>query len=391
MTADQARARARELEHLHAFISLTTEPGDGPAVAVKDLVDVRGVPTTAGGAQLPPEPAAEDAPVVARLREQGCVMVGKANLHEFAYGVSGENAIYGDMLNPHDPTRLAGGSSGGSAIAAATGMCDWAIGTDTGGSIRVPAGLCGVVGFFPTFGFIVSEGVFQLSRSLDTLGPMASDVETAARALEMMSGRSGLAGGDAPPSEKLNLAVPAGWVEGLDAETEAAWRLVSAGLPEIPFPGRARMSDVSNGIMLPEASWRHREWVERSPERYGEQAVLDRLRSGLQVSAVDYIEALAERERVKAEAEAAMRGWDALLLPATAIVAPERGAPHTREPLARFTRAFNATGQPVVCLPAPAAGLPVGILVVGRLGDEAGVIRVARALESAWRALPIPG
>src|SRR2546426_1260272 len=151
---EQARARIRERSELNAFISVSDEQGSGDAVAVKDLVDVQGMVTTAGGVILPDVPAAEDAPVIKRLRQAGCLIVGKANLHEFAYGVTSINPHYGAVRNPHDPSRVAGGSSGGSAVAVAAGMCDWAIGSDTGGSIRIPASLCGVAGFKPAFGSI---------------------------------------------------------------------------------------------------------------------------------------------------------------------------------------------------------------------------------------------
>ena len=166
---DQARARIRERPELNAFISVSDEQGDGIVVAVKDLVDVKGMVTTAGGIILPTIPATEDSPVIRRIREAGCVIVGKANLHEFAYGVTSVNPHYGTVRNPADTGRVAGGSSGGSAVAVAAGMCDWAIGSDTGGSIRIPSSLCGVAGFKPVFGSIDIHGVIPLSRSLDTL------------------------------------------------------------------------------------------------------------------------------------------------------------------------------------------------------------------------------
>src|SRR5438132_9508668 len=162
MRLDEARTRIRERSDIHAFISISTEEGDGTVAAVKDLIDVKGMATTAGGVILPPDPAASDAPMIATLRRQGCVMVGKTNLHEFAYGVTSVNPHYGAVLNPDDPTRVAGGSSGGSAVAVAAGMCDWAVGPDTGGSVRIPASLCGVVGFKPKLGTIATEGVFPL-------------------------------------------------------------------------------------------------------------------------------------------------------------------------------------------------------------------------------------
>src|SRR5437764_1885806 len=185
---EQARARIRERSELNAFIPVTDEQVSGDDVAVKDLVDVQGMVTTAGGVILPDVPASEDAPVIKRLRQSGCAIVGKANLHEFAYGVTSINPHYGTVRNPHDTGRVAGGSSGGSAVAVAAGMCDWAVGSDTGGSIRIPSGLCGIVGFKPAVGSIDTTAVVPLSRSLDTLGPMAPDVATAAQAFAMMTG-----------------------------------------------------------------------------------------------------------------------------------------------------------------------------------------------------------
>jgi Asp-tRNA(Asn)/Glu-tRNA(Gln) amidotransferase A subunit family amidase len=377
----EARERIREKESLNAFISVSAEDEIGTVVAVKDLVDVAGMVTTGGGVILPDEPATEDAPVVARLRREGCVMVGKTNLHEFAYGVTSVNPHYGAVRNPHDPRLVAGGSSGGSAVAVAAGMCDWAIGTDTGGSIRIPASLCGVVGFKPALGSIDTTGVIPLSRSLDTLGPLARDVGGAGHAFSLMSGETI----PTDPVAEPRLAIPRGWISGLDAPTERAWLLVSAGLPEADFPQRDRLFQVGLTILLVEASVYHRRWAAQSPEKYGAD-VIGHIRRGLAILAVDFAEALAARTRLREEALAAMEGIDALLLPATAIVAPllEAGD-EVREPLSRFTRPFNTTGQPVVTLPAPVRGLPVGIQVVGR--TNAGAIKAARWLERKWRGL----
>src|SRR3979490_3334611 len=186
MELREARRRIDERADLHAFISTSSEEGAGTVVAVKDLVDVAGMVTTAGGRILPSKPAERDAPVVVRIRREGCVVVGKTNLHEFAFGVTSANPHYGAVLNPHDKSRVAGGSSGGSAVAVAAGMCDWAIGSDTGGTIRIPASLCGVVGFKPEIGSIYITGVIPLAWSLDTLGPIATDVGAAAKAYSMM-------------------------------------------------------------------------------------------------------------------------------------------------------------------------------------------------------------
>jgi aspartyl-tRNA(Asn)/glutamyl-tRNA(Gln) amidotransferase subunit A len=369
------------MESLNAFISVSSEDTSGVVVAVKDLVDVAGMVTTGGGIILPNTPAVEDAPVVKRLRREGCAMVGKTNLHEFAYGVTSVNPHYGAVRNPHDPRMVAGGSSGGSAVAVATAMCNWAIGTDTGGSIRIPASLCGVVGFKPALGSIDTSGVIPLSRSLDTLGPLAPDVAGAARAFSMMSGEAM----PADPVASPRLAVPAGWVSGLDPPTERAWRRVSAEIPEIDFPDREKLYQVGLTILLVEAAVFHLRWATESPEKYGED-VIAHIRRGLGILAVDFDEALVAREQLREEANRAMEGIDALILPATAIVAPlVEAGDEVREPLSRFTRPFNTTGQPVVTLPAPVRGLPVGIQVVGR--TNGGAIAVAQWLERKWQSL----
>ena len=381
MSLEEARTRIRERSDLHAFISVSTEEGDGTVVAVKDLIDVKGMSTTAGGVILPPDPAASDAPMITTLRRQGCVIVGKTNLHEFAYGVTSVNPHYGAVLNPHDPTRVAGGSSGGSAVAVAAGMCDWAIGSDTGGSIRIPASLCGVVGFKPRLGTIATEGVFPLSKSLDTVGPMAMDVGSVARAFGQMTGRSDQVMKPVRP----RLAVPKGWVRDLDESTERAWRRVSAGLPEVDFVEHSLLFTTGLTILLVEAAAVHGRWAGEHPESYGAD-VLAHIRRGLEIPASEYERAVARLGELRAAAERAMEDIDALLLPATAIVAPPVAAGNeAREPLARFTRPFNTTGQPVVALPAPSAGLPVGMQVVGRTNE--GALAAAEFLEGEWREL----
>lgn len=364
---------------LHAFISTSDETGSGDRVAVKDLVDVKGMVTTAGGIILPNVPATEDAPVVKRLRQFGCVIVGKANLHEFAYGVTSVNPHYGAVLNPHDTTRVAGGSSGGSAAAVAARLCDWAIGSDTGGSIRIPSSLCGVAGFKPRYGSIDIGRVIPLSRSLDTLGPIAPDIATTARAYTMMSG-------EAVSLERLSrprLAVPAGWVRDLDEATAAAWGTVSSGVSELDFADRETLHQVGLTILLFEAAQYHRRWATEMPEKYGAD-VLRLIRLGFDVAEADYRAAIVKRKELAGAAMAAMAEIDALILPATAIVAPRTDAGHeVREPLSRFTRPFNTTQQPVAVLPAPVAGLPVGIQVAGRTNVD--TLRAAAWLEREWR------
>ncbi|HEY0830556.1 MAG TPA: amidase [Candidatus Dormibacteraeota bacterium] len=379
MNLAEARDRIRLWPHLNAFISISEDDGEGIVVAVKDLVDVKGMVTTAGGIILPNVPAREDAPVIRRIREAGCVIIGKANLHEFAYGVTSVNPHYGTVRNPADPSRVAGGSSGGSAAAVGAAMCDWAVGSDTGGSIRVPASLCGVAGFKPAFGSIDISGVIPLSKSLDTLGPIAPSMAATARADSMMSGEEvSLEGLTAP-----RLAVPAGWVSDLDAPTGEAWATVSKGLPEVDFLDRNRLFEVGLTILLAEAADYHRRWAADSPEKYGAD-VLRLIQRGLEIPTGEYQEALLERTEMELDAQRAMESIDALVLPATAIVAPPVDAgQEVREPLSRFTRPFNTTHQPVAVLSAPLPlGLPVGIQVAGRTNAE--TLRAAAWLEDQW-------
>jgi len=384
-TLAEARRRADETAGLNVFISLTDESEDGPVVAVKDLIDVQGAVTTAGSPLPPDEPARRDAPLVARLRAAGCVVIGKTNLHEWAFGPTSDNPHFGPVRNPHDPARVAGGSSGGSAVAVAVGACAWAIGTDTGGSIRIPAGLCGVVGFKPSLGAIDMTGVVPLAWSLDTVGTLATNVASAFAAFEVLAGAS--PGELEEPPGDYRLALPAGWAVDLDRDTEAAWQRVAGDLPEIDFPDRRWVAEPALTILFAEAAAYHRELFAAFPESYGDD-VAGHLQRGLELPAVDYAQALLECEIVRAEVEAAMAGYDAVLVPCTPIVAPPIGTPDVREPLTRLTRPFNTTGQPVFSLPAPVDGLPVGIQVVGRFGGDREIADVARSLERAWYDRP---
>jgi len=378
-----ARARAEELEDLNLFIAMTDEDGDGEVVAVKDLVDVRGTPTTGGGRILPTEPKSEDAPLIRNLRSHGCVMIGKTNLHEWAFGSTNMNRHFGTVHNPRERSRIAGGSSGGSAAAVAAGACDWAIGSDTGGSVRIPAALCGIVGCKPTFRTIDTKGVVPLSFSLDTIGSLAPDVATATRAVAMMAGIDGWGVVEPIPIERLRMAVPAGWVDGLDAQVRKAWDLVSAGLPEIELPGLDAMQKACLDIMLSEAVAFHKTWMDTRPGDYGPD-VLARLRTGLDVTGLDYVRAIKDQKRMRDEVSRAMRGLDAILLPSTAAVAPLIAPEVDTRPLVRFTRPFNLTGQPVFSLPAPVDGLPAGIQVIGHFGRDIELAAVAAGLERAW-------
>ncbi|MGH7919843.1 MAG: amidase [Candidatus Dormibacteraceae bacterium] len=388
MNAEESRARIRAGWEDHAFISLTDEPGAGPSVGIKDLVDVRGTVTTAGGTILPDTPAVEDAPVVERIRASGSVIVGKTNLHEFAFGLTSENPHFGTVQNPRAPGRVAGGSSGGSAAAVAAGLCDWALGTDTGGSIRVPAALCGVVGIKPTIGTVPTQGVFPLSPTLDTLGPLAPTARAAAKALEEMSELRDLVPQASRPADFYRVGVPEGWALDLGEGVREGWEQVAGALPRVPFPEHQALVDTGLAILSVESAALHRRWVARGPERYGPD-VLALLRRALDVPRSDLVAALGAQALLRVDVEAAIRDLDALLVPATRIVAPLIGEAYERYDLSCFTRPFNTTGHPVVCLPAPVppGAPPVGIQVVGHFGHERELLEVAVALEAAWGAI----
>ncbi len=387
-----ARSAISEVAHRHALIAVSTErfqPGRpaGPIVAVKDLIDVRGLPTTGGSVSRAASPASRDAPVITHVRAAGGIVIGKANLYEWAFGVTGHNHHFGDTVNPRDRGRTTGGSSGGSAVAVATGMCDWAIGTDTGGSIRIPASLCGVVGFKPTRGLLSTDGVLPLSPSLDTVGPLARNVAVAASALGVLAGDPLALDHDLRP----RLAVPRGWVDerGLDAQTGAVWRQLASGLAEVDLPALEHMSAAAIAVLEWEALAVHEARLEREPESYGPEvrARLERVIAARSAGAEEaYGKAIAEMSQLGEGVESALEGWDALILPASASVAPLLGEHGASEPLVRFMRPFNLSGHPVIVIPAPASGLPVGVQLVGRLGEEAWLASVALALERAWAA-----
>ncbi|MCU1615050.1 MAG: hypothetical protein JWO98_2590 [Frankiales bacterium] len=374
--------RAKELAHYGAYISLNEECEAGTLVAVKDNIDVEGLVTTAGGRHLSPEPAAADAPIISAIKRAGCTVIGKANLHEYAFGVTNHNVHHGVARNPLDDTRVPGGSSGGSAVAVGLGLCDWAIGTDTGGSIRIPAGLCGIVGVKPTHGSLSIERIFPLAETLDMPGPMAKDVRTAARGLAAMTGSAEFSL-DTPVGWEPSLAVPRGWEDGLDEPTNDAWHAVTRDLPRIDFPAWKELEDAFQPILFAEATSYHLEWLRERADEYSDD-VRNTLELGRKVPAAGYLWAVRQRPRLRDAVERALGGHDAVLVPNTCIVAPPIGEPHVREKLLRYTRPFTLSGHPVVTIPAPTSGLPVGVQVVGHWGQDQQLLRVAAALEERW-------
>lgn len=388
MNVVDALRRNDELRDRNVLISIDRDArGERGVIVVKDCLDVAGLPTTAGSVILDPAPRTADAPVVAAARAAGYAIVGKANMHEFAFGVTNVNPHYGSIPNPFDASRIVGGSSGGSAAAVAYGICDWAIGTDSGGSVRIPAALCGVVGIKPSRGLIrANHGMVPLSTSLDSIGPIAGDVATAAHALEVLAQKAPVVRADRP----WRVAVPAGWADGVDDVDDAvrlAWDSVRAGLPEIAFPDRRSASKICNTILYAEASAYHRRWYPERKDDYGTD-VRRSIEIGREVRACDYLAALDERKRLSNDVEAALAGWDAVAVPTAGCVAPTiDGVNGVDDSLYRFTQPFNVSGHPVVTIPAPVGpgALPVGVQIVGHIGRDWDAIAVAAALEREWR------
>ena len=324
---------------------------------------------------------ATSAEAVVRLEAAGWVDVGKANLHEFAYGVTSQNRHYGVVPNPAAPGRTAGGSSGGSAAAIAAGLADGALGSDTGGSIRIPAACCGIAGFKPTFGLVSADGVFPLAPSFDHVGPMARDVGGCA---EMM--RALAPGLDAAVVESpQQLSVGVAWADRCEPLVER--RLLDAAAlfaraEPVAFPGGGG----TEAAYMREIADVHRELYEESAELYGEN-IRPKIERCLTVSDAEAAEASRARESLRLEADRALGELRLLLTPTLAFVAPPADIDEVGErgSFVRFTYVFDAIGWPVLALPAGPAedGLPASVQLVGRPGDDAFVLAAGLALEAA--------
>jgi aspartyl-tRNA(Asn)/glutamyl-tRNA(Gln) amidotransferase subunit A len=399
VTADEALAYARQADKDVAG-GRHRGPLHGIPLSLKDLIDMKGVPTTAGSRLRAEHIAEHDAPVTSHLRQAGAVIVGKTNLHEFAFGTTNEDSGWGPARHPLDPSRSPGGSSGGSAVAVKTGMSLASVGTDTGGSIRIPAAACGLVGLKAGWEEISTEGVVPLSRQLDHVGPLARSVEDAGLMYDILRGQ---------PAQPIDTTSVRGcrfgvlggyFLDRIDAAVEASFlsaierlRTAGAGIREIELQHAADIAPVYLHLVLADGATYHAATLEQRPAAYTPNTRL-RLEMGRYILAEDYVRALQGRKVLAREIDKALDGIDALLLPALAIPAPPIGAATVpvkggdepvRNVMLRCTQPFNLSSHPAMSLPCGAtpAGLPVGLQVVSKRGHTAELLRVARSIEAA--------
>jgi aspartyl-tRNA(Asn)/glutamyl-tRNA(Gln) amidotransferase subunit A len=420
--SDLAAACYRQIERLNptlnAFITVippekNIPPPNGSAplygipIAVKDLYDTKGIRTTGGSKFFAENIPEEDAFVVQKIKKAGAYIIGKTNTHEIALGVTNNNPHFGACRNPWDITRTPGGSSGGSAVAVATGMAMAALGTDTGGSIRIPAALCGVVGLKPTYGRVSLRGILPLSWNLDHAGPITRKVEDAALMLQVMGGydeldpaslktlpgdyyshlRDGISG------RKIALAVGS-YIDGADAEVLEAVRKAARVLEQqgvvitelnVDF---LKETALANGIMTQaDGAAFHRERMKEHPDWFGAD-VRQRLEIGAAFTTSEYALARRVQTEVKRKCELLFDEYDALILPTTPITAPvlegENAIERARQ-LTRFTAPFNLSGLPALSVPCGFTkdNLPIGLQIVSRAWNEAGVLRAGYAFQEA--------
>jgi aspartyl-tRNA(Asn)/glutamyl-tRNA(Gln) amidotransferase subunit A len=374
-------------------------PLHGIPISIKDLVDLAGTPTTSGS-RVPPRLPRHDAPIVGHLLRAGAIIVGKTNLHEFAFGTTSDETAFGAVRNPHDRSRSAGGSSGGAAVAVVEGMCYASVGTDTGGSIRIPAAACGITGLKPTLGEIATDAIVPLSATLDHAGPMARTVaDTALMFHAMLDGEPRI---DRLPPDAvapLWLGVPVVYffdkldddVVRLFGEARATLERAGHSVADVAIAHADRTADVYLHIVLPEAAWYHGPLLEAHADKYSPGVRL-RLEMGRYMLADDHLRAMHGRMALRRAVDKALEGLDALMLPALPIGAPVVGAStvevgRSTEPvramMLRLTQLFNVTGHPAIALPCGTGrdGLPRGVQLVGHRGGTERLLAVAAAVE----------
>jgi aspartyl-tRNA(Asn)/glutamyl-tRNA(Gln) amidotransferase subunit A len=419
---DEARAAEQAIMagHYHG-------PLHGVPIALKDLYDTAGVRTTAASKIYADRVPDADATSVAKLREAGAIIIGKTNMHEWAFGATNSTSYFGPTYNPWDLSRITGGSSGGSGAAVAAGLCAAATGSDTGGSVRIPSALCGIVGLKPTYGRISCAGLVPLSWSLDHPGPMTKSVYDAAVMLRAMAGY------DPKDPVTLNAPVPdytqtlRDGVSGLRIATDPAYAFshvdnavgvavkqalrvlqdLGAELVETTLPRLDEANDATLLIIRLDAlAAGHEEFLRTRPEDYEPGGARERLEKGLEIRGVDYARAQRVRQWLRRDFETLFEEVDLIAFPTCAIPAPRLDQPEitidgettaVTVPLTRYTRIFNLAGLPAISVPCGFSSdeLPIGLMLAGPHLDEATVLRAAYAYEQAteWheRRPSVPG
>jgi aspartyl-tRNA(Asn)/glutamyl-tRNA(Gln) amidotransferase subunit A len=363
------------------FLARPERVGEGTPLAVKDLFDTAGLHTTYGSILFADHVPDRTAEAVTRLEAAGYVNVGKTNLHEFAYGVTSYNPHFGEVLNPRCPGRTAGGSSAGSGAALAAGLAQAALGSDSGGSIRIPAACCGVVGLKPSRGLVPLDGCFPLAPSFDHAGPMAPDVETCAQMLEALA--PGFE--QIEPASLEELEVGVAWLD----HAEPLVRVRVQGAAEIfprrravpfPFPEGIRT------VFMREVAESHRGLFPEHADAYGEN-VRSKLERCVGVTDAEFETGLRRLEEYRERALDALEGVDLLVTPTLAFVPPQASTDDREnlDALIRFTYPFNALGWPALALPCGPAedGLPASVQLAAPLGEDARVLAAGRVVERA--------
>jgi aspartyl-tRNA(Asn)/glutamyl-tRNA(Gln) amidotransferase subunit A len=385
----------------------------GIPISLKDLFLTRGIRTTAGSKTLIDWYPRQDGTVVRKLHQNGAILLGKTGLHEWAYGGTSDNPHFGPIHNPWAINRIPGGSSGGSAAALAAGLCSVSLGTDTGGSVRLPAAFCGVVGLKPTFGLVSRRGVVPLSWSADHVGPMARTVRDCAVTLQIIAGYDCLDGSSAPvtiPNYTKNLKIG---VEGLrigvltspyytppDSDVAQAFqkalyvfRELGAEIQEIPFE-RAREAGRAHALLTAvEASHIHQRWLDTHRNDYSEE-IADLLTLGFTYSRDEYVQAMQFSRTITRFLKEVLSNVDVLTLPTNGFGAPPIGQDRItiegksidiKRAMLRYMSLFNYTGMPSISIPCgmTAEGLPIGLQIAGQHFDEVKILQVAYAYEQA--------
>jgi aspartyl-tRNA(Asn)/glutamyl-tRNA(Gln) amidotransferase subunit A len=410
ITTDSAR-RAAKIAEDEIRAGKYRGPLHGIPIGIKDIVDTSGIRTTYGSAIFRNNIPERDATIVSRLKEAGAIIVGKTNTHEFAFGVTTNNVHYGPTRNPWDPSRIPGGSSGGSATAVAASLCSAAIGTDTGGSIRIPSAFCGVVGLKPTYGRVSTSGVFPVAAGMDHVGPIASSVRDTAVMLQT------LAGFDESDPRSLMIPVPDfshgmdGSIEGtkiatcpnlipdlIDAQVASAYHMavsevesLGGEILERNLKAAEFIQPASLSLLLAEAAAQHSELLKKNSDKYDAKLV-DRFKTAQKITTPQYIQALRESELVRRSLEILFEDADMLITPTVQILPPRIGEEvvtigtqqvDMNSCCVRFARLANITGIPAIAVPYgySTEGLPLSIQLMAARFHETELLKVAFAIE----------